>query len=108
MFVNTEQIQLGVTRFVENELAAKAVGMNKFLLYFALPLVQKKVVQYVNSYAENPLTTEMFDKNHNVDLDAVYSMAKTAVQKSGQFIAYGIVFNETDIDKLYNYIRETA
>lgn len=108
MFVNTEQLQMGVTQFIENELAAKAVGMNKFLLYFSLPLVHKQIAHYVSSFSANPLTAEMFDKNHNVDLDLLYSMAKNAVQKSGQFVAYNIVFSESDIDKLYTYIQKTA
>ena len=105
MYANTEQIQLGITNFIENEIAKKAVGANKFLIYMAMPIVNKKVTQYVNDFASNPLTKELFDENNNVNLDKVYNMAKSAIQKSGQFVYYGIVFNETDIDKLYTYIR---
>lgn len=108
MFVNTEQVQLGVARFIENEIAAKATGVNKFMTYFALPIVNKRINSYMHMYADNELTKDIFDVNHNVDLDVVYGMAKNAVQKSGQFTMYGIVFNETDIDKLYNYIRNTG
>ena len=50
----------------------------------------------------------MFDDNMNIDVDIVYNMAKEAVKKSGQFVMYGIVFNETDIDKLYSYIRQAS
>ena len=105
MYANTEQIQVGITNFIENEIAKKAVGANKFLIYMAMPIVNKKVTQYVNDFASNPLTKELFDENNNVNLDKVYNMAKSAIQKSGQFVYYGIVFNETDIDKLYTYIR---
>jgi hypothetical protein len=105
MFVNTEQIQLGATNFIENEIAKKAVGANKFIIYFAMPILSKKISQYVNSFATNPLTNDLFDENHNVDIDTLYNMAKDAVRKSGQFVYMGIVFNESDIDKLYNYIK---
>ena len=108
MFVNTEQVQVGVANFIENEIAKKAVGANKFFIYFALPIVNKKIVQYVDTFATNPITKDMFDENKNIDIDTVYSMAKNAVQKSGQFVVYGIVFNETDIDKLYTYIKQTT
>jgi hypothetical protein len=105
MFVNTEQIQIGVNNFIENEIAKKAVGFNKFAIYFAMPIVDKKITQYLNTFSTNELTKEMFDENRNLDLNAVYNMAKSAVKKSGQFSFLGIIFNESDIDKLYTYIK---
>jgi hypothetical protein len=105
MFVNTQQIQLGVTNFIENEIAKKAVGFNKFAVYFAMPVINKKLTSYIDSFSSNPLTKEFFDENKNVDLDAIYNMAKSAVQKSGQFVYFGIMFNENDIDRLYSYIK---
>lgn len=108
MFVNTEQIQLGVINFIEQEIAKKAVGVNKFITYFSMPIISKKITQYVNSFAQNEFTKDMFDENNNVDMDTVYNMAKSAIQKSGQFVMYGIVFNENDIDKLYTYIKQTS
>ena len=108
MFVNTEQIQLGTMNFVENEIGKKAVGLNKFIVYFSMPIIAKQINQYVNSFSQNELTKYMFDENNNVDIDVIYNMSKDAIKKSGSFTLYGIIFNETDIDKLYNYIRQTA
>ena len=108
MFVNTEQIQLGVVTFIENEIAKKAVGANKFIVYFAIPIIGNKIAQYINTFAENDFTKDFFDEQRNVNLDAVYTQAKEAIKKSGQFVIYGIVFNETDVDKLYAYIKQTA
>jgi hypothetical protein len=105
MYINTQQIQLGADKFIENEIAKKAVGVNKFAVYFAMPIINKKITQYIENFSSNPLTKEMFDENKNVDIDTVYNMAKNAIQKSGQFVYYGIVFNETDVDKLYNYMK---
>ena len=75
------------------------------MIYFAMPIINKKIVQYMDTYSNDPLTKDMFDENNNVDIDTVYNMAKTAVQKSGQFTLYGIIFNENDIDRLYAYIK---
>ena len=105
MFINKNQVLVGTTNFIENELAKKAVGENKFMIYFAMPIINKKIVQYMDTYSNDPLTKDMFDENNNVDIDTVYNMAKTAVQKSGQFTLYGIIFNENDIDRLYAYIK---
>ena len=108
MFVNTEQVHIGINNFIEHEIASKAVGVNKFMTYFAMPIINKKVTKYMNTFSEDDLTKDMFDDNKNVDIDVIYSMAKNAVKKSGQFVLYGVVFNETDIDKLYNYINHTG
>ena len=45
MFVNTQQVQVGIANFIENEIAKKAVGANNFIVYFALPIINKKVTQ---------------------------------------------------------------
>ena len=105
MYVNKDQIQRGVNRYIDAELGAKAVGYNKFLIYFAEPFINKKVNEYLTTFSKNELTKEMFDENGNIDLDSVYNLSKTAIRKSGQFSAYGIIFCESDFDKLYNYIR---
>lgn len=106
MKANIEQIQLGVMNFIENEIAKKAVGANKFISYMAMPIVGKQIPIYINNYASKPFVKELFDEDNNVDIDALYNMAKKAIQKSGQFMFCGILFNESDIDKLYSYIRE--
>ena len=108
MFVTTEQIQVGTTNFIEQEIAKKAVGKDKFFIYFAMPIIKKKVVEYVNAFSTNEMTKFIFDENNNVNLDEVYSMAKDAIKKSGSFVLYNIIFNETDVDKLYTYIKNTS
>lgn len=48
MIVNTDQVRIGVKKFVENELAHKATGLTKFMIYFALPSIDNTVVNYLN------------------------------------------------------------
>jgi hypothetical protein len=107
MFVNTNQIQVGLTNFIEAEIGAKATGIQKFGTYFMLPIINNKVVNFVNSFKDNEFTKDFFNSNGDIDLDALYNMSKQAIQKSGQFAVAGIIFNESDIDKLYSYIRST-
>lgn len=103
MIVNVEQIQNGVVNFIDKEIASKAVGVKKFTIYFMLPTIRNKVVKYLESVKE--FMPELFDENNNVDIDKVYNLAKDAIKKTGQFEFMGIIFNETDIDKLYTYIK---
>jgi hypothetical protein len=108
MRINIEQAQRGVMAFVENEIARNAAGFNKFVTYFAMPIIGKKVHTAIQTLSESGLAEGIIDENKNVDLDTVYNMAKSAITKSGQFVYYGVVFTETDIDKLYTYLKNTA
>lgn len=107
MIVSVEQVKIGIANFIEREIAMKSTGFQKFLSYFAIPLVDKTVSGYMSKFMENAVTSSFFDNNGNVKLDELYNMAKSAVQKSGQFTVYGIILGETDIDKIYNYIQNT-
>ena len=104
MFVNTEQIQMGVTNFIEQEIAMKAVGFQKFATYFVLPKINKVVEHYIKQLKDNPIVKDFFNENGDVNIDELYNMAKMAVRKSGQFAVYGVILNENDIDKMYTYI----
>lgn len=104
MYVTIEQVKVGFTAFVEQEVAVKATGVQKFLSYCALPLVGKTVENYAKAGMEHPITAQFFNESGNVNIDELYNMAKSAVRKSGQFTVYGVILGETDIDKIYNNI----
>lgn len=106
MIVNLEQIQMGVLGFVEKEIASKATGFKKFGIYFMVPTIKKSVADYLAKIKS--FMPDLFDENSDVDLDKFYNLAKDAIKKSGQFEFMGIIFNETDIDKLYSYIKSTG
>lgn len=106
MFVTTEKIQIGITNFIEQEIASKAVGFQKFATYFILPKVNKTIEHYMIQLRDNPIMKESFNENGDVNVDELYNMAKQAVRKSGQFSIYGVLLDESDIDKLYTYISK--
>lgn len=108
MFVSVNQIQIGVVNFVENEIASKAVGFQKFAIYLILPKFKNVVANYVNNLKSNEFLKDIFNDTGNVDIDALYNMCKSAIQKSGSFEIFGVILNETDIDKIYSYIRNTV
>lgn len=102
--VTIEQIQRGVKSYVDSEIGRKATGFRKFGIYFMLPSIDKYTTKYVEQLKE--LMPDKFDENGNVNIDEVYNCAKTAIKRSGSFELMGIIFNETDIDKLYTYINK--
>ena len=110
MLVNTDQIRLGVKKYIEYELAQKATGATKFIIYFIMPSMDKKIVTYINKFQTNEMFDDMFDENKCIYLDKVYDRAIFAAEKSGNKILldkYGISLDRNDIEKLYSYIRES-
>jgi hypothetical protein len=62
MTVNTDQIRMGIKKYVEHELAQKATGVTKFMIYFVMPSIDKKVTSYLNKAQENEMFEDMFMK----------------------------------------------
>jgi hypothetical protein len=108
MFVNVNQIQIGIANFIENEIASKATGFQKFATYFILQRINGIIANYINAFKSNEFMKDLFNSNGDVDIDALYNMCKKAIQKSGQFEIAGVILGETDIDKIYSYIRNTT
>lgn len=103
MLVSVEQIQRGVRAYVEREIATQAVGFKKFAVYFIMPQLDKYTADYLNKF--KTLLPDMFDSAGLVNLHTVYDYAKSAIKQTGSFELMGIIFNETDVDKLYSYIN---
>jgi hypothetical protein len=103
MVSSIEQIQKGVREYVEREIASQATGFRKFAVHFIIPQIDKYTSDYLMKFKN--IIPDMFDANGNVRLEEVYNNAKRAIQQSGQFEFMGIIFNETDVDKLYYYIN---
>ena len=110
MKINLEQAQLGLLSFVDNEIGKKAVGWQKFATYFGMFAFKNKINKMLLSFKDNPLIKEIgiFDEDNNIDIDMLYNYSKEAIKHSGQFTLMGIIFNESDIDKLYEYLKNTS
>lgn len=110
MVVNTDQIRIGVKKYIEHELAQKATGVTKFMIYFMMPSLDKTVIEYIGKMQDNDMFEEMFDDNKNMYLDKVYDRAVFAVEKVGNKVLiekYGISLDRNDIEKIYSYVRES-
>ena len=105
--VSVDQIKVGIKKFIEMELASKANGVTKFLIYFVLPSIDKETQNMINIARENTLFSSLFDENGQILLDDVYMRASEAINKTGKIVIdkFGISLDRTDIEKLYQYIR---
>ena len=109
MVVTTDQVRVGIKKYIENEIAYKANGLTKFMVYFALPSIDNTVNDYIIKAKDNSLFNDMFDESGNILLDKVYDRASFAADKSGKVVLdkFGIALDRSDVEKMYSYIRES-
>lgn len=105
MIATIEQIQNAIVKFIDLEIGAKATGFTKFSIYFMLPKISNTVKEMILQYKDNPLFKDYINAEGLIKVNELYNSAKTAISKSGQFTMYGLIFSESDIDKLYEYIK---
>jgi hypothetical protein len=107
MFVNKTQIQIGLINYIENEIAKKVdTDALKFGLTFLAPYLSKTAIKKLDTISE--MLEDIKDENGKLDLEELYGNAKNSIRKVGQFIFKGFIFSETDVDKLYEYIKRTG
>lgn len=107
--VTSEQIQAGLIKYIDTEIAAKATGLTKFMVYFTAPSIPNMVMAKISEYKTDPLFADMFDENGNVKLDNVYKRAKNAISKSGRVLIPKINYfiDETDVETICNLIKNS-
>lgn len=109
MKVNIEQAQRAITEYFNQEILSKTTGWKKFTTDLAFNLYKSRMADILLRWSDNALIkgTGVIDDNHFIDIDTLYTHAKAAIQKSGQVEFLGILFNDADVDKLYNYAKST-
>jgi hypothetical protein len=107
MTVTLEQIQNALAQYIDIELAPKAQGLTKFMLYFTVPSLPTTVAKYYRIMQESQVWANCFDDAGNVILETVRDQAVHAIEKSGKIFIKPINYfvDVTDIDKLYSILK---
>lgn len=108
MTVSVQQIQMGISRYIKEELARKKTGVAKFTINFMDDLLAPTLANKIISLQQVPIISDaLFDENGNVHLSALADAARSALEKSGgKLQALGFVFDSSDIDTLIKYITQ--
>lgn len=107
MTVTVEQVQAGLIKYIDSEIAPKATTAAKFMIYFVTPSIVKGVVAKINDIKKSNLMPDLFDESGNIVIDEVYARAKEAMKKTGKLYIDGLNYfaDEVDLERLYNLIK---
>lgn len=102
--VGMEQICRGAMKYVTRELVPLvSSGKGILLEAFAPAVINANVKKYM---ASTWLEGTGYVDGNTADIDAIYKQIKTSAAGKWPMEVIGFKFTESDLDKLYNYIRE--
>ena len=108
--VTLQQAKDGAGRYIDNELLPKLDGFKRIALasYSALALenIGGRIVQIKAHPAVSVL--QVIDENNNIDIDRLYKAMRanfSGKQKVSLPLIGDMYLDETDLDKLYSYMR---
>lgn len=110
MMVSQEQLQRGITRFVDAEVLPKLSGIKKVGVGMYVGLVAHNAADAINKLKTNPAIAMLgiIDENNAIDIDALYDVAIPLFSEKQTFdlpVLGSVAFDKSDVDKLYKYIK---
>lgn len=109
--VTISQVQLGFTKYVDDEIIGKISGLEKWIIGAYVGLAARKSVELFNQLKDNPAVKMLgvIDEDDLIDIDLLYEEFKNQAKEHGAVtfnvpIIGALTLNSSDIDKLYNCI----
>ena len=111
--VTINQVKSGVLKYIDSELMPHISRWKQVAVAAYIALAADNVASMILSYKSNPAIAvlNLFDDKNNIDIDKAYKAITSGMDSTSKievdFPVIGrFVFDITDIDKLYNYIKE--
>lgn len=103
----------GLKNYLESELIPQISGLNKWIVGAGIAMSLDKGTEIFNQIKTIPLihTLEIVDQEDNINIDKLYKYLLEQAKKSAVTFSAPIVgamtFKSSDIEKLYNFIKES-
>lgn len=109
---NYNQVMNGVIKYVDNEILDKIQGWQKWVVGAGIGVALNKTSEIFNELKKNVMikTLGIIDDNDMIDIDTLYREIKKQARKSAVSFSVPMLgtmsLNESDVDKLYNFIKD--
>nr|DAJ86975.1 MAG TPA: hypothetical protein [Caudoviricetes sp.]DAV99904.1 MAG TPA: hypothetical protein [Caudoviricetes sp.] len=98
--ITAENLSLAVCTYIESELIPQSSGLQKVGLYLAMPVIQTKAKALLEQFTPILGFLDSLNADGSVKPDVIFARIKDAVHKAGTVPVLGIIFDESDVDKL--------
>ena len=106
--ISGQNLGIAMGKYLEQELIPQSDGIRKVVLYMAIPVLGTQVQQMLEQYKPAIKALGAMTEDGMIDLDVLYPRLKDAVHKAGKIPVMGVIFDETDVDKLHAIARQLA
>ena len=103
----------GIAAYIDNEIIAQINGWQKWVMGAGVGIALSNSTEFYNNLSQNSFVKmlNIINKNGDIDVDKIYAEIKKQAQKSSVTFNAPIVgmitLNEKDVDKIYEYIKES-
>lgn len=112
--VPLENVQAGIVKFIDREIAPGLSGWDRVLIAGAGGLLTARIPDIIAQYADHPMVKALgvYDQEHGmVDVDALYNAAKPYIGTEPMPIKIPVLkmtmkVGKKELDTLYAYIQE--
>lgn len=102
MKATTEQVKIGIQKYIDKELNPKLTGWKGVGIRVILGLGAETIAE---AYLNHPMLETIGIKDaEGLEIDRLHDVLRKEVEKEGKVNVAGILFDATDVDKLYNEI----
>ena len=106
---DVNQVMTGISKFVDADIIPKLQSNQKILAGVMVGLALRKTNEIIDTLKDNSIISMLgLIEENKVDVDSLYQEIKKQVQKQSIVLSVpmigNITLNESDIDKIYNYI----
>ena len=111
--VTYEQVINGLTKFIDSEIISQLTGNQKLLIGIGSGIALKKGASIYNNLKNNPTIKmlEIIDEKGHIDIETLYQEVRKQAEKEVIRLEIPMVgtlrLNSEDIEKLYDYIRNS-
>lgn len=113
--VSLDQIQKGLTAYIDNEIAHKLSGIQRLIVSGGGGILASRLPALLQAPSVRSMldTVSLMNESGSIDAEVLYTEFKRALQQSGPITIdipmpfqppLSMVINDKDIDDLYQYI----
>lgn len=102
------EIEIVVGKYIKNEVIPHIPStLTKFMVATGAALAIGKGETLINKHIPMLKAIGVMNEEGDVDVDKLYNAARDGLTMSGGIVQFqGMIFNQTDIDKLYSMLKE--
>ena len=113
MRTSMQSVMAGVSAYIDREIApmgATMKNLDQFLFGVKVGIIRGRLEGIVRGFvgSEMAKTAQLVDEEGNIDIDTIYQASISSMSSVRYIDIAGIQLNETDLNKLYNYIKERS